>query len=180
MNQSTSLYLSALRQVEWQEPDKFSFPTQNAKNWLLEQGSLSRLLESHCQTLNVDLLHNKVVKAEKLDSQEIVLLTKEECLLRKVVLKGDQQPWVLGRTLIPQSSMNGQQYDLTRQGEIPLGLTVFNAENVKRDALQVGWAKTSDGQFLARRSRLWMNHKPMLVAELFLPAAPIYSKERGK
>ncbi|MCG9685082.1 chorismate lyase [Vibrio sp. Isolate23] len=177
MNQSTSLYLSALRQVEWQDPDKFSFPTQSAENWLLEQGSLSRLLESHCQTLSVDLLHNKVVKAEKLTSQEIQLLAKEECLLRKVVLKGDKQPWVLGRTLIPQSSMDGQQYDLTRQGEIPLGLTVFNAENVQRDALQVGWAKTPDGEFLARRSRLWMNHKPMLVAELFLPTAPMYSKE---
>ena len=73
--------------------------------------------------------------------------------------------------------MDGQQFDLTSQGEIPLGLTVFNAENVKRDALQVGWAETPDGQFLARRSRLWMNHKPMLVAELFLPTAPMYSKE---
>ncbi|WFB48319.1 chorismate lyase [Vibrio coralliilyticus] len=177
MNQFTSLYLSALRQVEWQDPDKFSFPTQNAKNWLLEQGSLSRLLEAHCQTLSVDLLHNKVVKAEKLNLQEIELLAQEECLLRKVVLKGDGKAWVLGRTLIPQSSMDGQQFDLTRQGEIPLGLTVFNAENVKRDALQVGWAETPDGQFLARRSRLWMNHKPMLVAELFLPTAPIYSKE---
>ena len=106
MNQFTSLYLSALRQVEWQDPDKFSFPTQNAKNWLLEQGSLSRLLEAHCQTLSVDLLHNKVVKAEKLNPQEIELLAQEECLLRKVVLKGDGNAWVLGRTLIPQSSMD--------------------------------------------------------------------------
>jgi chorismate--pyruvate lyase len=111
MNQFTSLYLSALRQVEWQDPDKFSFPTQNAKNWLLEQGSLSRLLEAHCQTLSVDLLHNKVVKAEKLNPQEIELLAQEECLLRKVVLKGDGNAWVLGRTLIPQSSMDGQQFD---------------------------------------------------------------------
>ncbi|MCG6354273.1 chorismate lyase, partial [Vibrio alginolyticus] len=27
-------------------------------------------------------------------------------------------------------------------------------------------------------SRLWMNDKPMLVAELFLPDSLIYSKER--
>lgn len=177
MNQSTALYLSALRQVEWQEPEYFSFPTQSAKKWLLEQGSLSRLLESYCQSLTVDLLHNKIIKAEKLNSQEIALLAKEECLLRKVVLKGDGCAWVLGRTLIPHSSMLEQEYDLAQQGEIPLGLTVFSASNVKRDALQVGIVEIGDQTLLARRSRLWMNHKPLLVAELFLPTAPIYSRE---
>lgn len=177
MNQSTALYLSALRQVNWQHPDNFSFPTQSAKQWLLEQGSLSRLLESYCQSLSVDLLHNKIVKAEKLNEQEISLLANEECLLRKVVLKGDGQEWVLGRTLIPQSSMENQQYDLAQQGEIPLGLTVFSANDVKRDALQVGVVELDGTTLLARRSRLWMNQKPMLVAELFLPTAPIYTKE---
>ncbi|KJY81654.1 chorismate--pyruvate lyase [Vibrio galatheae] len=177
MNQPTALYLSALRQVDWQQPDHFSFPTQSAKTWLLEQGSLSRLLESYCQTLSVDLLHNKVVREDKLNAQEIELLTKEACLLRKVVLKGDGESWVLGRTLIPHSSMLGQKYDLAQQGEIPLGLTVFSANNVKRDALQVGIVEVDGQRLLARRSRLWMNHKPMLVAELFLPTAPIYAKE---
>ncbi|OAJ94318.1 chorismate lyase [Vibrio bivalvicida] len=177
MNQPTALYLSALRQVDWQQPDHFSFPTQSAKKWLLEQGSLSRLLESYCQTLSVDLLHNKVIRKEKLNAQEIELLAREECLLRKVVLKGDGESWVLGRTLIPHSSMQGQEYDLAQQGEIPLGLTVFSANDVKRDALQVGVVEIDGLQLLARRSRLWMNHKPMLVAELFLPTAPIYAKE---
>ncbi|WP_260261985.1 chorismate lyase [Vibrio intestinalis] len=178
MNQMITLYLSALRNVEWQQPDKFSFPSQIAEKWLLEQGSLSRLLETCCQQLNVDLFHNHVVPASELDTQEQALLGSESCLLRKVVLKGDDAPWVLGRTLIPNSSLIDQPYDLSQQGEIPLGLTVFSSDNVKRDALQVGWAETEHGLCLARRSRLWMNDKPMLVAELFLPDAPIYSKER--
>lgn len=177
MNQSNALYLSALRQVNWQQPEQFSFPTQNAKKWLLEQGSLSRLLESYCQALSVDLLHNKIVREEKLNAEEIELLAREECLLRKVVLQGDGVPWVLGRTLIPSSSLLGQEYDLAQQGEIPLGLTVFSANNVKRDALQVGTVEMGGQVLVARRSRLWMNHKPMLVAELFLPTAPIYAKE---
>ena len=177
MNQMIALYLSALRQVEWQQPETFNFPSQIARNWLLEQSSLSRLLENYCQQLNVDLFHNDMVLADQLDEQEIVLLAEEQCLLRKVVLNGDGEPWILGRTLIPQSSLSDQPYDLARQGNIPLGFTVFSAENVERDALQVGWAKMPQGWCLARRSRLWMNHKPMLVAELFLPNAPIYVKE---
>jgi chorismate--pyruvate lyase len=179
MNQLIALYLSALRQVSWQDPANFSFPNQNSEKWVMEQGSLSRLLGSYCQGLTVDLLHNKMVKAGNLNQQEIELLAHEPCLLRKVVLKGDGEAWVLGRTLIPLSSMEDQQYDLSQQGDIPLGLTVFSAENVKRDALQVGWADTPEGKMLARRSRLWMNHKPMLVAELFLPTAPMYTKESG-
>ncbi|MGF1743222.1 chorismate lyase [Vibrio profundum] len=174
MNQSTSLYLSALRKVNWQSTDSFCFPSPLAKLWLLENGSMSQLLKLHCQQLTVDLLHNRPVKAEKLNSQEVDLLSDEPCLLRKVVLCGDSEPWVLGRTLIPASSLTDQDHDLEQQGDIPLGITVFSTDNVRRDALQVGWAKTEDGDFLARRSRLWMNNKPMLVAELFLPASPVY------
>ncbi|WP_428773633.1 chorismate lyase [Vibrio sp.] len=178
MNQLTSTYLTALRQVIWQRPEEFDFPSEKARLWLLEPGSLSRLLERHCQTLSVDLLHNGEIPAAQLDQQEIELLSAESCLLRKVVLSGDLHAWVLGRTLIPRSSLLDQPYDLAQQGEIPLGLTVFSAENVTRDAMQVGWIDCEQGRLLARRSRLWMNHKPMLVAELFLPHAPIYAKEK--
>ena len=177
MNLSASPYLSALLQVNWQDPSDFEFPSEQSKHWLLELGSLSRLLNLHCEELSVDLLHNRIVKAERLNAQEISLLSSEQCLLRKVMLKGDGAPWVLGRTLIPNSSIATQHYDLTEQGEIPLGFTVFSAQTVKRDALQVGWAETEQGYLLARRSRLWMNNKPMLVAELFLPASPVYIKE---
>ena len=105
MNQSISLYLSALREVIWQQPDDFSFPDRVSQSWLLEQGSLSRVLEAQCQQLSVEILYNKLVEAEQLQGDEIALLSDEACLLRQVVLRGDQQPWVLGRTLIPQSSM---------------------------------------------------------------------------
>lgn len=178
MNQLTSLYLAALYQVVWQQPDEIEFPDPLAKQWLLEQGSLSRRMATHCEHLSVDLLSNQIMPAESLSHDETLLLTSEEYLLRQVILCGDQQPWVFGHTLIPLSSMHNQQFDLAQQGKIPLGLTVFSADNVKRDALQVGWVETDFGRLLARRSRLWMNHKPMLVTELFLATSPIYSKER--
>ncbi len=164
--------------VDWQNTENFNFPSESAKQWLMEQGSLSRRLGACCQHLSVELLHNQTVEQENLKDDEKQLLSSLDCLLREVVLQGDGSPWVLGRTLIPRETLQDQPYDLSRQGEIPLGLTVFSADNVKRDALQVGWVESEQGLLLARRSRLWMNHKPMLVAELFLPTSPIYSKER--
>lgn len=184
MNRLISSYLSALRQVQWQEPAAFADQPERAWRWLSEQGSLSYLMKSHCQEFGVEVLHNEMMPAEQLDPQEQQLLMPEACLQRQVILKGDNTPWVLGRTLIPHSSLasdlgDGQTHDFRRQGETPLGVTIFNTADVKRDALQIGWAHTAQGDLLARRSRLWMNHKPLLVAELFLPTAPIYSKERA-
>ncbi len=54
MNQPTSLYLTSLLEVEWQNPEDFEFPNEFAKHWLEEKGSLSRRLGQHCQRLTVE------------------------------------------------------------------------------------------------------------------------------
>ncbi|MDG2733539.1 chorismate lyase, partial [Vibrio parahaemolyticus] len=115
--------------------------------------------------------------AATLKQDESQLWSEQDCLLSEVILCGDNNNWVIGRTLIPRSTLVDQQYDLAQQGDIPLGLTVFSADNVERDSLQMGWVAVPEGRLLARRSRLWMNHKPMLVAELFLSNSPVYAKE---
>ena len=176
MNQSTSQYLLALSNVHWQKPEEFSFSSTNTKHWLLEKGSLSQLLACCCDEFSVELIFNDFIQERDLHCDEINLLGKEVCLLRKVVLTGDGQPWIFGRTLIPQSSLQNQQYDLTKQGNTPLGTTVFSLDNTHRDALEIGVTIHDGKRLYARLSRLWMNHKPMLVAELFLPESPIYSK----
>lgn len=45
------------------------------------------------------------------------------------------------------------------------------------DQLHLATISSPLGELAARSSRLWMNQKPMLVAELFLPPSPIYRKE---
>lgn len=177
MTEQILLYLTALKHVDWKEIPSLELTDEVALQWLTEQGSLSRRLAACCQSLTVELLDNRSVEGETLSLQESRLLSGEDCLEREVVLKGDNRQWLIGRTLIPHSSLQGQPYDLSQQGEIPLGMTVFSAEQVSRDQLQAGWVETPHGRLLARRSRLWMNHKPMLVAELFLPDAPVYRKE---
>ncbi|PMH45429.1 chorismate--pyruvate lyase [Vibrio sp. 10N.286.49.B3] len=165
--------------IEWESPEHFYFPSELAKQWLIEPSSLSLRLAKHCRNLSVKLQYNQIVEKKMLRADECELFPDQVCLLREVVLQGDEQHWVVARTLIPSETLNDGQYDLSQQGEVPLGLTVFRADNVERDQLQVGSIKTNHGVLLARRSRLWMNNKPMLVAELFLPHAPIYSMEKN-
>jgi chorismate lyase len=175
MNQTISPYLSAINEITWQNIEHFSFPSEYVKHWLLEQGSLSKRLKANCQNLTVQIHLKQWQELALLDADERELLCHPvACLLRQVVLCGDDTPWVIGHSLIPQMSADDQDCDLFNLGELPLGDTIFKAQAVARDTLQLALLNTSEGILYARRSRLWMNHKPMLVTELFLPLAPIY------
>lgn len=175
MSEINSWCASVLKKVQWQDADTFACSNEWQQYWLLGLDSLSRRLEQHCQVLSVSVLDNTHVDSSALRADEIALIGDGVCLRRKVVLRGDAVDWIYGRTLIPLSSLQDQPHDLTKQGHVPLGITVFSAQDVFRDQLQVAKILTEKGELFARRSRLWMNGKPMLVAELFLPNASIYS-----
>lgn len=183
MNSDFLLYFNALYEVNWFNPMTFRYPSENAKNWLFEQGSLSERFKRHCQTFSAQVVTNEYLNPADilpLDLSPFRRLTADSkpadmnnCLLREVVLIADGVPWVVGRTLIPNSLLK-PCYDFYSQGTVPLGETVFQADNVKRDGLEVGQVELNGHQFLARRTRLWLNDKPMLVAELFLLDSPVY------
>ncbi|CAM4216184.1 chorismate lyase [Vibrio neonatus] len=176
MTSPISTFQQALRDINWQSPSQFQFPDTNAKHWLLEEDSLSHRLSQSCVDFSVELFTNNKVQAQMLSAKEAEILTREVCLLREVILRGDRHDWVYGRTLIPESSLLSHSHDFEKQGELPLGVTVFGSQGAYRDALQVGEIEVDGQVLLARRSRLWMNETPMLVAELFLPESPIYLK----
>ncbi len=158
-------------------PTDFSFPSEKVQNWLSEPGSLTVLLKKQCQSLTVELLENTWVGDSQLKTDEKLLLPEyDQYLIRKVILKGDDQPWVIGYSVIPRTTAFSQHYDLSAIGELPLGETIFSANNVRRDSLKVSKIINADGDALfVRRSRLWMNGHPLLVTELFLSDSPIYS-----
>jgi chorismate--pyruvate lyase len=186
MTEHISRYITALQEVDWQDIERFEFPDRIAAGWITEQGSLSHRLSAAGAGISVELVNNQQISRQALTDAEKQLLADEDCLQREVVLRGKvtagiEQDWLMGRTLIPQSSIAAQPFDLTAQGDVPLGLTLFAADEVERDGLQVGWAhipgEAEQGEnLIARRSRIWVNRKPVLVAELFLPDSPVYRK----
>lgn len=177
MNRSFSLNLFKIKKNNWQCPSEFSFVSDKIQFWLSEQGSLSVLLKAHCHTLSVDLLDNTWVDYRQLKQDEKELLPQERrYLVRQVILKGDGKSWVFGYSVIPESTALNNRYDLSNIGELPLGDTIFRANKVERDALMMSEVADDPRPALyARRSRLWMEERPMLVTELFLSDSPMYS-----
>ncbi|CAH0527327.1 chorismate lyase [Vibrio hippocampi] len=177
MNKSVSEYRKIINQAQWQTPEQFQFASEHVKQWLMEQGSLTHKLLQQCQNLTVDVVTNAQCQIADIAPSESELLEDTHCWLREVVLHGDSVPWLVGRTLMPVLGMEMGNYNLSHQGNTPLGETVFASQNTARDALELTQVTVDGMPLYARRSRIWVDQTPMLVTELFLPDAPIYIAE---
>ncbi len=80
---------------------------------------------------------------------------------------------MIGRTVVPESTLCGPELALQHLGETPLGRYLFTQSTLTRDYIEVGRSENLWG----RRSRLRLSGKPLLLTELFLAASPLYQEE---
>jgi chorismate--pyruvate lyase len=107
----------------------------------------------------------------------------DRAVIREVRLMCGDTPWVFARTVIPVRSLRGAQRRLIRLGSKPLGAALFADPGLRRGEVEV--ARMSPGEQLfaravgsatsskavwGRRSVFWLQGKPLLVSEIFLPA----------
>lgn len=140
-------------------------------DWLHESGSMTHRFEQHCQQVTVTPQQQQFIPPQELDDDERCLLpTSARYWLREIVLNGDDNPWLIGRTIIPEETLSGPEQALCYLGQQPLGRYLFSNKTLARDRLQFG----RQGENWARRSLLYLSGKPLLLIELFLPDAPLY------
>lgn len=83
--------------------------------------------------------------------------------LREIVLFGDNVPWLLGRTVIPEETLSGPDRALVDLGTLPLGRYLFSGDALTRDYIHVG----RQDNLWARRSLLRLSGNPLLLTEVF-------------
>lgn len=162
-------YSSLLSSIRWctaEEP----LPDAAAADWLQERGSMTRRLEHCCRRLTVRRIREGYVPASTLGPEIALLPPSERFWLREVILCGDGQPWLAGRSLMPEAAVAGAEWALTTLGDVPLGKWLFRGEEPVRDFIQCGKIET----LWARRSCFRPSGKSLLLTELFLPDAPLY------
>lgn len=84
---------------------------------------------------------------------------------RKVLLQCGDIPWVAAHSLIPVSSMEGPLKQLRSLDTRPLGEFLFRDPCLLRLPLEF----TRSEALWGRRSLFYSHHRPLLVAEFFLP-----------
>ncbi len=96
---------------------------------------------------------------------------RQNAWIREVSLCGDNQPWVLARTVIPLRCLEGEGRRLLHLGNRPLGAYLFTSPHWQRGPLETGLCKpVIPGQpELARRSLFSGHNSSLLVGEYLLP-----------
>lgn len=161
--------LSLLRALNWL-PSTHPTLTAPLLDWLMEEDSMTRRFELHCRQVTVRPMREGFINADELTDERALLPDDARFWLREIVLCGDDEPWLIGRTLVPESTLNGPEQMLQQLGTRPLGRYLFSSSTLSRDFIEPG----SVGALWGRRSRLRLSGKPLLLTELFLPASPLY------
>lgn len=144
------------------------------RSWLEERYSLTARFACYCEQVGVTPLREQFVALSDLGEEQAQLPRCERYWVREVILYGDGVPWLFGRTVIPESSLCGEEKALLTLGSTPLGRYLFRATQLQRDGIQIG----QQGDLWARRCRLWLSGKPLLLSELFLPDSPMYGDKK--
>ena len=161
--------LRQLRALHWL-PASSPLLSPPLLDWLLEEDSMTRRFEQHCQKVTVELIRESFIRADEMAEEAEFLPADEQFWLREIVLCGDGEPWLIGRTVVPESTLNGPELMLQNLGTRPLGRYLFASSTLSRDFIDPGQVEDLWG----RRSRLRLSGKPLMLTELFLPASPLY------
>ncbi|WP_441003134.1 chorismate--pyruvate lyase family protein [Pseudocolwellia agarivorans] len=159
---------------------------EGLSDWLFATGSLTARLKTHCTEFRVEVLGQEIISCSELEANDDIT-AGEQVLVREVLLYCDNKPQVFARSLLPLKSLTGEEQNLAKLGEQPLGQVLFNHPDLIRKGIEVACFDQSSSLFTlieelalpkipvwGRRSVFVLNHKPIMVAEIFLPGSFAY------
>ena len=152
--------------------------------WLLDPGSLTARLMAACPGgFSVRVLSQRWHTPLHNESKRMGMQPRRMSFIREVYLCCDGQPWVFARTVIPRKTLSGRQKHIARLGSRPLGAVLFADPHMRRDEIEVSCLHPGERMYdqaaaaladkpaviWGRRSVFYLNDKPLLVNEIFLP-----------
>lgn len=167
----------------WRPLDKWPRsirPSQSLQSWLTDPGSLTaRLIAKSRGHFQVEVVRQAIGRPGLDECKALGISSGSLALIREVVLRGDNQPWVFARSLLPLSSLTGELRHLRKQANRPLGAFLFSQPHLLRSPIAIARISSDHAYVPAelagpevlwgRRSVFYLHAKPLLVSEVFLP-----------
>lgn len=177
----------ANRQLHWRSYRRTPlFATcRTLRPWLLDRGSLTeRLIRASKGEFEVRILFQGMGMPRLSEQRALELPDRQRALIREVVLFGCNQPWVYARSIIPVKTLTGRLRKLRKLDNRPLGALLFSDPGMARGPVEISnpsmleqTVPTHYGRPVqGRRSLFWLDHKPLLVSEVFLTGFTPYNK----
>jgi chorismate lyase len=154
------------------------------RSWLLDQGSLTqRLINASNGAFQVRKLRQGWQQPTCSEARCLGLKPRQLAIVREVELLCHGEPWVYARSVFPQQTLIGRLRSLKKLDTRPLGALLFSDPTMKRTHFEVAAlynaqlanyfpndTDNSENFAWGRRSLFFLDKKPILVAEVFLPA----------
>lgn len=157
-----------------------SIPT-NWYTWLSDRGSLTdRLIDASENQFRVEVINQCEGVPLQNELLALGLSAHTPVLIRRVLLQGKSFNWVFARSILPMSTLTGDQARLKAIDDQPLGALLFADASMTREPVEIahlpalefdvpkGLCQASD-LLWGRRSVFRLDQKPLLVSEIFLP-----------
>ncbi|MAD53512.1 MULTISPECIES: chorismate lyase [unclassified Idiomarina] len=154
-------------------------------DWLLDEKSLTAKLSALPGTFSVELIGQAVATPFANERSEFPQQT--HFIIREVLLKLDEQPFVFARSVFPISAADHENLNLGELGTQSLGQSLFNQSDLKRSTFEVTQLPLDHGvsqinrhyyqqneAIWGRRSLFNTQGQHVLVSEFFLSPVPIY------
>jgi chorismate--pyruvate lyase len=151
----------------------------DVRPWLLDESSLTeRLVRRSGGEFRVERLSQRWCRPQLSESRLLALPPGQWALVREVVLRCFDEPWVYARSIIPAATLSGRLRRLRRLQNESLGALLFRNPSLVRDAFEVALLPP-DSAYIhvdfrqpapawARRSRFVLQGRSILVSEVFL------------
>lgn len=155
------------------------------QSWLYNDDSLTARLKNGCsEVFRVEVLRQRYARVQLNEAQALSMSAQQHALLREVYLYCGEQRMVYARSVIPLATLTGREKKLASLGNRPLGGFLFSCPSMQREEIELAafdkrdavYARATDGididveEIWGRRSVFRLSGKPLLVAEIFLPA----------
>lgn len=179
--------LNIATSTQWQKNKPISDCSPKIISWLLDKASLTNKLEQEYNEFRVQVKQQLSTDSNK-STLSGYFPYPERVLVREVFLYCDGVPTIFAQTEIPYSTLSDTQESLATLGCEPLGKVLFQDKSLQRSNIEVAQFTQNSQLHLfsqslqqpcehslwARRSLFYVDNKPLLVSEVFLPASGIY------
>ena len=145
------------------------------RSWLLDRGSLTqRLIKLSRGEFKVEVLTRQMAFPVLSETRVLGMPLRQKALIRQVILYGCNIPLVYARSVIPVKTLTGRLKILRKLNNRPLGAFLFRDIAMQRGNIEIGClhqelANNYGAAVWGRRSLFYLDKKPLLVSELFIP-----------
>lgn len=151
---------------KWSQPTRDYLP-EPWRTWVLDPGSLTkRLIDASEGDFCVEPVNQYWGRATLSEARLLDIDPRQQVYIREVALICKGKPWVYARSIIPRSTMTGEESQLKYLGNKPLGSLLFTHKNMRRGDIQI--APLHNHEAWARRSLFYLSGKALLVNEIFV------------